>query len=168
LEWKSDRPAINARRSPILQTGVRAPIDRTKENRPRALRAEFGLHPIWRRRENAAAVVLQPLQGVARGLMPIDWAAIWYQLVDLKTVTRRAALRLRLAFALTCDPWRTEERALLRAFCAPVRLAARLTRSPLRISHLPALGQLDWRRSLLRRLRGMRTNHSVALWSIPD
>jgi hypothetical protein len=58
---------------------------------------------------NAAAVVLQPLQGVARGLIPIDWAAIWYQLVDLKTVTRRAALRLlRLAFVLTCDLWRTE------------------------------------------------------------
>jgi hypothetical protein len=132
------------------------------------MRVGTGLHPILRRRENAAAVVLQPLQGVARGLMPIDWAAIWYQLVDLKTVTRRAVLRLRLAFALTCDPWRTEERALLRAFCEPLRLAVRLTRSPLRISHLTAPGQLDWQRSLVRRLRGMRMNHSVALWSIPD
>jgi hypothetical protein len=132
------------------------------------MRVGIGLHPNLRRRENAAAVVLQPLQGVARGLMPIDWAAIWYQLVDLKTVTRRAVLRLRLAFALTCDPWRTEERALLRAFCEPLRLAVRLTRSPLRISHLPAPGQLDWQRSLVRRLRGMRMNHNVTLWSIPD
>jgi hypothetical protein len=53
--------------------------------------------------------LLQPLQGAARGLIPIDCAAIWYQLVDLKTVTRLTALRLlRLAFAFTCDPWRAE------------------------------------------------------------
>jgi hypothetical protein len=105
---KLDRPAINGRRSSTLRTDVRPRVHRTKANRPRATRVEFGQHPNLRRRETAAAVVLQPLQGVARGLMPIDWAAIWYQLVDLKTATRRAVLRLRLAFALTCDPWRTD------------------------------------------------------------
>jgi hypothetical protein len=80
-----------------------------KDIRPRATRVESGLRPNLRQGKNAAAVLLQPLQGAARGLIPIDCAAIWYQLVDLKTVTRRAVLRLlRLALAFTCDPCRAE------------------------------------------------------------
>jgi hypothetical protein len=60
----------------------------------------------------------------------------------LKTVTRLAVLRLlRLAFALACEPWRT--------FRDPVRFAARLARSLLRINILPPLGQLFWQTALI-------------------
>jgi hypothetical protein len=54
----------------------------------------------------------------------------------LKTATRLTVLLLRrLAFDLIAEPRRV-------AFCEPVRFAARLTRSTLRINHLPALGQV--------------------------
>jgi hypothetical protein len=86
-----------------------------KEPVPHAMQAESGLHPNI---DNAKCRNGRPqrLQGAARGLIPIDCAAIWYQLVDLKAVTRLAGLRLpRLALALTwraelwrMEPWRTD------------------------------------------------------------
>jgi hypothetical protein len=102
------RPVVNARRSPDLHSGGRANQGKTGIH-PRAMRVKSGLRPNLRQGKNAERSFFSRFQGAARGLIPIDCAAIWYQLVDLKTVMRRAVLRLlRLALALTCDPRRTE------------------------------------------------------------
>jgi hypothetical protein len=66
----------------------------------------------------------------ARALIPIDCAAISYQLVDLKTAVRRTGLRPAIAFNFGCE---------LRAF--PGRFAARPVLPFFRIVNLPALNR---------------------------
>jgi hypothetical protein len=113
-EWKffrrGDGGPLGGQRRPITGPAFR-PLGQPKQkgNPPACDAGEIRPSSELTTRQNAERSFFSRFQGAARGLIPIDCAAIWYQLVDLKTVMRRAVLRLlRLALALTCDPRRTE------------------------------------------------------------